>query len=86
MSSSIVIGSEVFEKKIFEGSFFTIYGHGGHLGHLTWFIYLYISYPVIQMLLYNLTLIGQAVSERKKSLNIMVIFMYTAPDWGQTNP
>ena len=28
------IGLPVPEKKIFEG-FFTIYGHGGHLGHVT---------------------------------------------------
>ena len=27
------IGPPVLEKKIFEG-FFTIYGHGGHLGHV----------------------------------------------------
>ena len=28
------IGPPVLEKKIFEGVF-TIYGHGGHLGHVT---------------------------------------------------
>ena len=28
------IGLLVLEKKIFKG-FFTIYGHGGHLGHVT---------------------------------------------------
>ena len=28
------IGTPVLEKKIFEGVF-TIYGHGGHLGHVT---------------------------------------------------
>ena len=28
------IGPPVLEKKIFEGVF-TIYGHGGHLGHMT---------------------------------------------------
>ena len=30
----VKIGPPVLEKKIFEG-FFTIYGHGGHLGHVT---------------------------------------------------
>ena len=30
----VEIGLSVLEKKIFE-SFFTIYGHGGHLGHVT---------------------------------------------------
>ena len=29
---------------------FTIYGHGGHLGHVTWFIYIQIGSPFIQML------------------------------------
>ena len=27
-----------------------MYGHGGHLGHVTWFIYIHIGYPFIQML------------------------------------
>ena len=34
MPSFIEINLLVSEKKIFEG-FFTIYGHGGHLGHAT---------------------------------------------------
>ena len=34
--SFVEIGSPVLEKKIFEA--FTIYGHGGHLGHVTWTI------------------------------------------------
>ena len=33
-------------KKIFEG----VYGHGGHLGHVTWYIYNHIGSPFIQML------------------------------------
>ena len=34
--SFIAIGPLVLEKKIFEGLLvFTIYGHGGHLGHET---------------------------------------------------
>ena len=33
--SFVEIGPAVPEKKIFEG-FFSIYGHGGHLGHVTW--------------------------------------------------
>ena len=32
--SFVVIGSVVPEKKLFE-VFFTIYGRGGHLGHVT---------------------------------------------------
>ena len=26
---------------------FTIYGHGGHLGHVTWIIYIYIDSPFL---------------------------------------
>ena len=43
MQSFFEIGPPVPEKKIFEG--FTIYGHGGHLGHVTWIIYIHIGYP-----------------------------------------
>ena len=38
MPSFIEIGPMVPEKKNFEG-FFTIYGHGGHLGHVNKIIY-----------------------------------------------
>ena len=41
MPSFVEIGPPVPEKKIFEG--FTIYGHGGHLGHVTWIIYIHID-------------------------------------------
>ena len=34
----------------FEGFFFYIYGHGGHLGHVTWIIYIHIGYPLLYML------------------------------------
>ena len=33
-TSFVEIGLPVLEKKIFEGIFF-IFGHGGHLGHVT---------------------------------------------------
>ena len=41
MLSFIEIGPWVPE--IFEGGF-TIYGHSGHLGHVTWFIYIHIGF------------------------------------------
>ena len=44
---------------------FTIYGHGGHLGHVTWIFYIHICYPFLLMLHINFALIGQAVSEEK---------------------
>ena len=34
ITNFIAIGPLALEKKIFEG-FFTIYGRGGHLGHVT---------------------------------------------------
>ena len=37
MSSFVEIGPPVLEKKIFDG-FYHIYGHGGHLGHVSWII------------------------------------------------
>ena len=38
-----------WKKKIIE-AFLTIYGHGHHLGHVTWIIYIQISSPFLQML------------------------------------
>ena len=42
MPSFIEISPPVPEKKILN-FFFTIYGHGGHLGHVTWIINIYIG-------------------------------------------
>ena len=40
--------------------------------------------PSYRCFVLSLALIGQAVSEKKE--NIMVIYMYIAPGWGQTSP
>ena len=42
---------------------FTIYGCGGHLGHVTSPIYINFSFPFPWLLHINLALIGQVVSE-----------------------
>ena len=63
MPSFVAISSAVPEK-IFEG-FFTVYGHGGYLGQVTWFINKYIGSSVTQMLPINLTLTGQAIFAKK---------------------
>ena len=39
MPSFKIIGLLILEKKIFKD--FTIYGHGGHLGHVTCTIYIH---------------------------------------------
>ena len=49
MPSFDEIGLLIPEKKIFE-RFFTIYGHGGHLGRVFWIIYTYIGSHFLQML------------------------------------
>ena len=49
MPSFFEIDPPVLEKKIFEG-FFAIYGHRGHLGHVTWIIYIHIDNPFLLML------------------------------------
>ena len=49
MPSFVEICQPVLEKKIFE-EFFTIYGHGGHLGHVTWIFYIHIGSPFLLML------------------------------------
>ena len=49
MPSFVEIGPSVLEKKIFL-RVFTIYGHGSHLGHVTWISYLHIGSPFLLML------------------------------------
>ena len=63
MPSFKIIGLLVLEKKIFKG--FTIYRHGGHLGQVTWTIYVNFRSPFPRRLHIKLALIGQAVSEEK---------------------
>ena len=60
----MVIGLVVLEISF---SFFTIYGHGGHLGHVTWTIYIYINFlsPFTWRLHMNLTETDQVVSGEK---------------------
>ena len=43
MPSFKIIGLMVLEKKIFKA--FTIYGHGGHFGLVTWTIYINFRSP-----------------------------------------
>ena len=49
MPSFFEIIPPVPEKKIF-GRVYTIYGHGGHLGHVTLIIYIYTDSPILYML------------------------------------
>ena len=49
---------------------FAIYGHGGHLGHVTLTIYINFRSPFPRSLHKNLALIAQAVSEKKKFENV----------------
>ena len=56
-----MLGFMVIKKKILR--VFTIYAHGGHLSHVTLiFVYTMVP-PFLRYFIYNLALIGQAVSE-----------------------
>ena len=46
--SFVEIGPLVLEKKILK--VFAIYSHGGHLGHVTWTIYINFRSPFLRML------------------------------------
>ena len=48
-----------------EDKVFTIYGRGGHFGHVTWTIYTNFRSPFPMRLHIKLALIGQVVSEEK---------------------
>ena len=43
MASLKIIGIPVLEKKRFKD--LTVYGRGGHLGHVTWTIYINLGFP-----------------------------------------
>ena len=54
MQSFVEIGSPVLDKKSLDIiRVFTIYGHGGHLGHVTWIIYIHIGSHFLRMLHIN---------------------------------
>ena len=57
------IGLPVPEKKICEG-FFTIFGHGGHLGHVTSIISSDFHFLVPESFHKNLVQIGKVFSEK----------------------
>ena len=61
-SCQVPLKSVYLEKKIFEGVL--PYMDGGHLGHMTWIIYIYIGSLFIEMSHVNLASIGQAVLEK----------------------
>ena len=44
---------------------FTIYGHGGHLGHVTWIIYINFRSPFLRMLHVKFGFDCSVVSEEK---------------------
>ena len=67
---------------------FTIYRHGGHLGHMTLTIYINFLSPFLRRLHIKLALIGQAVSEEKMFGNNGYVHVYSpgvrvVNPWGQ---
>ena len=65
---------------------FAIYSHGGHLGHVTLTIYTKLSFPLSKDAPHKVWLCLAKRFERRRCLNIMVIYMYIAPWQGQTTP
>ena len=60
--SFVKIGLPIPVKKIFQG--FTIYGHGGHLGHVTSIISKIFISMYLNAYIQNLVQNGQVVSEK----------------------
>ena len=60
---------------------FASYSHGGHLGYMTWAIY--INYKDA---LPDVWLSLAKRFQRRRPLNILVIYMYIPPGWWQTSP
>ena len=63
---------------------FTIYGHGDHLGHVTWTIFINFCSPFPMRLHINLALIGQAVSKEKMFDDCGWTTTTTIPEHGYT--
>ena len=74
-------------RTVAEDFYRLIYGHGGHLGHVTWTIYILylckLSFPLPQKALRELWLCLTKRFQRR-CLKIMAKFMNIAPKQGQT--
>ena len=64
---------------------FTIYGHGGHLGHVTWTIYIHFCSPFPKRLHIKFGFVGQAVSV-EKMFEIGGHIQVYSPGAGADNP
>ena len=62
---------------------FTIYGHGGHLGHVTWIIYIHIDNTILHI---KYGFEWPSGFRGEDVLNIMEIYMYIEPGWGHMSP
>ena len=83
MQSLKIIGLLVLEKKILK--VFTTYGHGGHLGHVTWTIYINFPSPFPRRSTCYLALNGQMVSEEEMFENNGYVHV-NSPGAGADNP
>ena len=63
ISSFVEIGLPVLEKKILKGFYHIIYGHGGHLGHVTSIMSSDFYFLETENFHKNLVQIGKVVSE-----------------------
>ena len=73
LQSFVEIGQPVLEKTIFKVC--TIYGHGGHVGHVTWTIHINFDSPFLKML--NMKVSGNTIMITKTSpSNIQIFFFY----------
>ena len=56
--------AQLVPEKIFQGFLHTVYGHGGHLGHVTNIILMYFHSMYLKVYTQNLVKNGQVVSEK----------------------
>ena len=63
-----------------------MYGHGGHLGHVTWTIYIDFLSPFPRRLHIKFGFDWPSGLREKRSLKMVVIYMYIAPGQRQTTP
>ena len=53
--------------------------HGSHLSNVTWIIYVHTGSPILIDVSYKMWLLVGKQFQKRRSLNIIVIYMYIVP-------
>ena len=80
---SKILKNAVSERWFMDSRVFSLYGHCGQLGHVTW---IFIGSTLLYMLLIKFGFDWPKPLQRRRCLNIMINYMYIAQGCGQMSP